>query len=64
MGQGSESATETNNRFVVNDENLFSLYMQLLDLSGLPQEKRKTIQIKVDEFEGKRVDMFTLIIDP
>ena len=61
MGSSSES---TNNRFVVNDHNLFTLYMQVLDLSGIPQDKRKTAQIKVDEFKGHRVDMFTLIIDP
>ena len=36
----------------------------MLELSGLPKEKLKTIRVKVGEFKNERIDMFTLIIDP
>lgn len=36
----------------------------MLDLTGLPKDKLKTLRVKVGEHAGKRIDMFTLIIDP
>lgn len=47
----------------MSDENLYALYWQTLELSGLPMDRVKTMRIKVGEFGGERIDMFTLIID-
>ena len=36
----------------------------MLELTGLPKEKLKTMRVKVGEYKNKRVDMYTLIVDP
>ena len=36
----------------------------MLEFSGLPRDKLKTLRVKVGEYNNQRVDMFTLIVDP
>ena len=65
MGSNNSGTTNSvTNRLHISDQNLYSLYTQVLDLTGLPKEKLRTMRVKVGEHAGKRIDMYTLIIDP